>query len=41
MDIIRSDMLMYAGSMMFGWIITMVFKAMLVVEFEVSLRFTI
>ncbi len=41
MDIIRSDMLMYVGSMMFGWIITKVFKARLVKEFEVSLHFII
>ncbi len=41
MDIIRLDMLMYVGSMMFGWIISKVFKARLVVEFEVLLRFTI
>jgi hypothetical protein len=38
-DIIWSDMLMYVGGMMFGWIITYVFQTGLVVEFEVSLCF--
>ncbi len=41
MDIIWPDMLMYAGSIMFGWIITKVFKAGLVVEFEVLFCFAV
>ncbi len=41
MDTIRSDMLMYVCSMVFGWIITYIFKARLVIELEVSLRFAI
>ncbi len=40
MDIIWPDVL-YVGSMMFGWIIAKVFKARLVVELEVSLRFAV
>ena len=39
--IIRSDVLMFISTMMFGWIITEVFKAGLVVESEVLLRFTV
>ena len=35
MDIIWPDVLMYVGGVMFGWIITQVFEARLVVEFEV------
>ena len=41
MDIIWPDMLMYVGSMMFGWIITKVFEAGLVVEFEVLLSLAV
>ncbi len=41
MDIIWPDVLMYVGGMMFGWIIVKVFKAGLVVELEVLLRFSI
>ena len=41
MDIIWSDMLMYVSSVMFRWIIAQVFKARLVVEFEVLLCCTI
>ncbi len=41
MDIILPDVLMYVGGMMFGWIISKVFEARLVVELEVSLRFAI
>ena len=41
MDRIWPDVLMYVGGMMFGWIITKVFKAGLVLEFEVLLRFVI
>ncbi len=39
MDIIWPDVLMYVGSMMFGWIIAKVFQSGLVVELEVSLHF--
>jgi hypothetical protein len=38
-DIIWPDMLMFVGGMMFGWTITEVFKAGLVVELEVLLHF--
>jgi hypothetical protein len=31
---------MYVSIMMFGWIITYIFKAGLVVEFEILLRFS-
>jgi hypothetical protein len=40
-DISWPNVLMYVGSMMFGWIIAKVLEAGLVVELEVSLRFTI
>jgi hypothetical protein len=40
-DIIWPDVLMYVGSMMFGWIIAKVLKAGLVVELEVSLHFAV
>jgi hypothetical protein len=35
------DVLMYVGSMMFGWMTAKVFEAGLVVELEVLLRFAI
>ncbi len=41
MDIIWPDVLMYVGSMIFGWIIAKVLKAGLVVELEVLLHFAI
>ncbi len=41
MDIIWPDVLMYVGSMMFGWIIAKVLEAGLEVELEVLLRFTV
>ncbi len=41
MDIIWPDVLMYIGSMMFGWIIAKVLEAGLVVELGVSLCFTV
>ncbi len=41
MDIIWPDVLMYVGSMMFGWIIANVLEAGLVVELEVLLRFAV
>jgi hypothetical protein len=40
-DITWPDVLMYVGSMMFGWIIAKVLEAGLVVELEVLLCFTI
>jgi hypothetical protein len=40
-DIIWPDVLMYVGGMMFEWIIAYFFKAELVVEFEVLLRFSV
>ncbi len=40
MDIIWPGVLMYVGSMMFGWIIAKVFQSGLVVELEVSLHFS-
>ncbi len=41
MDIVWPDVLMYVGSMMFGWIIDKVFEAGLVVELEALLCFAI
>ncbi len=41
MDIIWPEVLMYVGSMMFGWIFNKVLKAGLVVKLEVLLRFAI
>ncbi len=41
MDIIWPEVLVYVGSMMFGLIIAKVFEAGLLVEFEVSLRFSV
>ncbi len=41
MNIMRPGVLMYVGNMMFRWIITKVLEAGLVVELEVSLRFTV
>ncbi len=41
MDIIWSDVLMYVGGVMFGWIIAKVFEAGLVVELEVLLHFAV
>ncbi len=41
MDIIWPKVLMYVGSIMFGWIIVKVLKAGLVVELEVSLYFSV
>ncbi len=41
MDIIWPGVLMYVGSMMFGWIIPMVFEARLIVEREVMLCFAV
>jgi hypothetical protein len=40
-DIIWPGVLMYVGSMMFGWIIAKVFKARLIVELEKSLCFAV
>ncbi len=41
MDIIWPDVLMYVGSMMFGWIITKVVEGGSVVELEDALLFAI
>jgi hypothetical protein len=40
-DIIWPDVLMYVGSMMFGWMIAKVIGTGLVVELKVLLRFTV
>jgi hypothetical protein len=40
-DIIWPDVLMYIGSMMFGWIIAKVLEARFGVELEVLLCFTV
>ncbi len=39
MDVIWSEVLMYIGSMMFGWMIAEVFLAGLVVKFKIALCF--